>query len=209
MRANLALRRGKKKEYLAIIRELYDPGEITLECAYGCPQPNEPTVTVEATVNAPVENSNVNQSQLSLDTILYNIQQSFGLGGTSPYLTVGPITEEITGLVPALVRIVMEVYRVASKAQEFALSDRKRAEKMLRDLDKFINKQAEYIGEKFNYTKKRYLKVWDFEAGKSKRMSYTKVDLQAFALTSFRLAVLAGIRDKRDEVFRKGVTNAE
>jgi hypothetical protein len=53
MRANLALRRGKKKEYLAIIRELYDPGEITLECAYGCPQPNEPTVTVEATVDSP------------------------------------------------------------------------------------------------------------------------------------------------------------
>jgi hypothetical protein len=51
MRANLALRHGKKREYLIIIRELYDPGEITLECAYGCPQPNEPTVTVKATVN--------------------------------------------------------------------------------------------------------------------------------------------------------------
>lgn len=139
---------------------------------------------------------------------LSSVFKRISASGTA-YNTTDQILEEITGLVPALVRIVLEAYRVAAKAQEIALNDRERARRILSDLGKFIEREAEYIGEKFNFRNKRYLKVWASQQSGIRKMTYTKTELRAFAQLHFRLAASAGLRDKRNELFSRGVTTAE
>ncbi len=169
----------------------------------------EASYTVTVTVVDDVENTPIGQQDVTLESIFYSIQQNFGLGGSQPHNTSGVIVEEINGLVSDLARVVTEFYRVGIKIEKNSFVDPKKAEKILENLIKSLNRQAEYIGEKYNSGGKgrRYMRV--YEKGETKKMTYDKISLQVYASTIFQLAIEAGISEQRRKMNGKGYTTAE